>query len=364
MHGGPSGHGSGMRIVITGATGNVGSQLLPQLLSTPEITSVVGLARRLPAAPDPRVEWHAVDVAEDDLRPLFRGADVVVHLAWLLQPAHDPDEMYRVNVQGSRRVFDALLAEGVPALVQASSVGAYAPGPNTPRVDESHPHTGISTSVYSRHKAEMEAMLDELEAAHPERRIVRLRPGVVFQAQAASELARYFLGPFVPQSLVRRALVPALPAVPGLAVQALHAEDMARAYVLAIIKPVTGAFNVAAEPVLDSPTLARLLGARTFPLPRPVLRAVVDVSWRLHLQPTDPGWVDIGTIGPLMDTSRARRELGWVPAHSAGDALIETVDAMGAGRGGDSPVLAPRATGPARVLEAVRALVPGVGGTG
>ena len=358
------GHPTCMRIVVTGATGNVGSQLLPQLLSTPEITSVVGLARRLPEQRDPRVEWHQLDVAEDDLGPVLRGADAVVHLAWLLMPAHDPDEMRRVNVQGSKRVFDTALTEGVPVIVHASSVGTYAPGPNSPRVDESHPHTGISTSVYSRHKATVEAMLDEIEQDHPERRIVRLRPGVVFQASAASELARYFLGPFVPQSLVRRGLLPVVPAVPGLAVQAVHAEDMARAYVLALTRPVTGAFNIAAEPVLDPPTLARLLGARTVPVPRGLVRGLVDATWRLHVQPTDPGWVDIGTLGPLMDTTRARRDLGWLPRRSAGDALVETVDAMGAGHGGDSPVLRPRATGPARVLEAVRALVPGVGGTG
>jgi uncharacterized protein YbjT (DUF2867 family) len=76
----------------------VGSQLLPQLLEAPEVSSVVGLARRLPDTPDPRVEWHALDVAEDDLLPVVTGADVVVHLAWLLQPAHDPDEMRRVNL--------------------------------------------------------------------------------------------------------------------------------------------------------------------------------------------------------------------------------------------------------------------------
>ena len=353
-----------MRIVVTGATGNVGSQLVPQLLASPEVTSVVGLARRLPTDPDPRVEWHAVDVAEGDLRPLLRGADVVVHLAWLLQPAHHPDEMRRVNIAGTKRVLDAFVAEGVPAFVHASSVGTYAPGPNTPRVTESHPATGISTSVYSRHKAEIEAVLDQLEREHPERRVVRLRPGVVFQAQAASELARYFLGPFVPQKLVRRALVPVVPAVPGLAVQALHAVDMASAYVLAVTKPVTGAFNVAAEPVLDPPTLARLLGARLVPLPLPVLRGLVDATWRLHVQPTDPGWVDIATKGPLMDTTRARTELGWSPVHSAGDALVETVDAIADGEGGTSGVLRPRASGPARVLEAVRAIVPGVGGTG
>jgi len=94
-----------MRIVVTGATGNVGSQLLPQLLEAPEVSSVVGLARRLPDLPDPRVEWHALDVAEDDLLPVITGADVVVHLAWLLQPAHDPDEMRRVNLVGTERVL-------------------------------------------------------------------------------------------------------------------------------------------------------------------------------------------------------------------------------------------------------------------
>ena len=352
-----------MRIVVTGATGNVGSQLLPQLLEAPEVSSVVGLARRLPASPDPRVEWHALDVAEADLTPVLRGADVVVHLAWLLQPAHDPDEMRRVNLQGTRRVLDAVAAAGVPALVHASSIGAYSPGPKT-RVREDHPTGGISSSTYSRHKAEAERMLDAFEAAHPERRVVRLRPGVVLQAAAASELARYFLGPFVPQRLVRRSLLPVVPAVDRLAFQVVHASDMAAAYVLACTRPVTGAFNIATEPVLDPPTLAAVLGARQLPLPAAVLRGFVDVTWRLHVQPTDPGWVDIGRLTPLLDTTRARTELGWTPRYDAAQALLETVDAMAAGQGGTTPVMRPRATGPARVLEAVRGLVPGVKGTG
>lgn len=353
-----------MRIVITGATGNVGSQLLPQLLEAPEVSSVVGLARRLPDSPDPRVEWHALDVAEDDLLPVVTGADVVVHLAWLLQPAHDPDEMRRVNVQGTARVLDAVAKAGVPALVHASSLGAYSPGPKDPRVDESYPTLGIPTSAYSRHKAEAERMLDTFEAEHPERRVVRLRPGVVLQAGAASELARYFLGPFVPQWLVRPAFVPVVPKTDRLAVQVVHASDMARAYVLACTKPVTGAFNIATEPVLDPPTLAALLGARQVPVPAALLRGVVELTWRLHLQPTDPGWVDIGRQTPLLDTTRARTVLGWKPEKDAGEALLETVRAMGAGQGGGTPVLRPRAGFPARALEVVRALVPGAKGTG
>lgn len=359
-----------MRIVVTGATGNVGSQLLPQLLDHPDVSSVVGLARRLPDAPDPRAEWHALDVAEDDLVPVLTGADVVVHLAWLLQPAHDPGEMRRVNVVGTQRVLAAVAAAGVPVLVHASSVGAYSPGPpktrgaSSPRAREDHPTQGISSSTYSRHKAEAERMLDAFEAEHPERRVVRLRPGVVLQAQAASALARYFLGPFVPQWLVRPSLLPLVPSVDRLAFQVVHAEDMARAYVLACVKPVTGAFNIAAEPVLDPATLAAVLGARQVPVPAAVLRGVVDYAWRLHLVPVDPGWVDIGRLTPLLDTTRARTVLGWSPRHDAGQALLETLEAMGARAGGPTPVLRARTGLPRRAFEVVRALVPGAKGTG
>lgn len=359
-----------MRIVVTGATGNVGSQLLPQLVEHPDVRSVVGIARRLPDEPVAGVEWHALDVAADDLLPAFTGADVVVHLAWLLQPAHDPDEMRRVNVDGTARVLDAVARAGVPVLVHASSVGAYSPGPAktlgalSTRVMEDHPTQGISSSTYSRHKAEAERMLDAFEAEHPERRVVRMRPGVVLQAQAASALARYFLGPFVPQSLVRPSLLPLVPSVDKLAFQVVHAHDMARAYVLACVRPVTGAFNIAAEPVLDPGTLAALLGARRVPLPAAVLRGVVDAAWRLHLVPVDPGWVDIGRLTPLLDTTRARTVLGWSPRHDAGQALLETLEAMGARQGGPTPVLRARTGLPRRALEVVRALVPGAKGTG
>lgn len=353
-----------MRIVVTGASGNVGSRLLPQLLAEPAVTSVVGLARRPPAEPDPRVQWHALDIAEDDLDAAVAGADVVVHLAWLIQPAHDPDQMWRVNVHGTRRVLDAVIRNGVPALVHASSVGAYSPGPKQPRVSESYPTRGIASSTYSRHKAEAERMLDALEVEHPERRVVRMRPALVLQGEAGSELARYFLGPLLPQSLLRRSLLPVVPAVDGLAVQAVHTTDVARAYVLACLRPVVGAFNLAAEPVLDPPTLAAILGARQVRLPATAVRAVVASTWRWHLQPTDPGWLDISLRTPLLDVARAHSELGWVPRYDAAQVLLETLDGISSGRGGDSPVLRRRAGGAGRVLEVVRALVPGARGTG
>lgn len=351
-----------MRIVVTGATGNVGTALLPRLLAAPGVTSVVGLARRLPARPDPDVQWHAADVADGDLRALFDGADVVVHQAFLLQPAHRPAEMERVNVLGSQRVFDAVAAAGVPALVHASSLGAYSAGPKTPRAGEDHPTGGIPASVYSRHKATVERALDRFEAAHPERRVVRVRPGVVLQPAAASAIARYFLGPLVPQTLLRRSLLPLVPAVDRLAVQVVHAADLADAYVRTVLQPVTGAFNIAADPVLDPPTLARALHARQVPLPASVLRTAVDLLWRLHVQPTDPGWIDLARQTPLMDTTRARTELGWEPRHDAVSTLLDFLAALNQGQGAPTPVLRPRASGPTRLLDAAKGLLPGGNG--
>ena len=140
--------------------GNVGTSLLEALADDAAVTEVVGIARRLPEHPMAKVEWRTADVAADDLRPLFDGADAVVHLAWAIQPSHDEAVMERTNVEGSRRVFAAVAAAGVPALVHASSVGAYSPGPKDEAVEESWATGGIVSSAYSRHKAAVERLLD------------------------------------------------------------------------------------------------------------------------------------------------------------------------------------------------------------
>src|SRR5919112_5322296 len=119
-----------MRVVVTGATGNVGTSVLHALAREPAVDSIVGVARRLPAMSFPKTEGAQADVVTDDLVPLFRGADAVVHLAWLFQPTHEPLVTWVGNVGGATRVFDAVAAAGVPALVYSSSVGAYGPAPD------------------------------------------------------------------------------------------------------------------------------------------------------------------------------------------------------------------------------------------
>jgi UDP-glucose 4-epimerase len=128
-----------MRIVVTGATGNVGTSLLRALGADDAVTSILGLARRRPQAVFAKTEFASADVTRDKLVPLFRDADCVIHLAWLIQPSHDQQELRRTNVDGSQRVLDAVAAAEVPRLVVASSVGAYSPRSDDRPVDESWP---------------------------------------------------------------------------------------------------------------------------------------------------------------------------------------------------------------------------------
>jgi UDP-glucose 4-epimerase len=351
-----------MRVVVIGASGNAGTSVLEALAREDRVQDVTGVARRAPRGQYPKVTWRTANIADPntDLVRLMRGADCVVHLAWLIQPSRDEAATHATNVEGSQRVFDAVARAGVPALVYASSVGAYAPGPKDRAVDESWPTTGIDSSFYSRHKAAVERILDSFEAAHPDVRVVRLRPGLIFKRAAATGIRRLFAGPFLPSSLVRRELIKVIPRHPRLVFQAVHSLDAGEAYRLAIVRDdARGAYNVAADPVLDPAELARVLGARTIPVPAKLLRLAADVTWRLRLQPSPPGWVDMGLGVPLMDTTRARTELGWTPRHTAADALLELLDGMRERAGEDTPPLSPQTTAPARVRE----VLTGVGRT-
>jgi UDP-glucose 4-epimerase len=346
-----------MRVVVVGASGNVGTSVVAALSRAPEVEEILGLARRLPALELPKLCWARADVAADNLAPHFRGADAVVHLAWAIQPSHDEAVMERTNVEGSRRVFAAVVAAGVPALVYASSVGAYSPGPKDEPVAESWPTDGIAGSVYSRHKATVERLLDATERTHPALRVVRLRPGLIFKAEAASEIRRLFLGPLVPGILVQRRLIPVVPRTPRLVFQAVHSHDVGEAYRLAVTGTAAGAFNIAAEPVVGAAELARVMDAREVPVPAKLLRGAADLTWRLHLQPADPGWIDLALGAPTMDIGRARRELGWNPRQSSLEALAELLHGLRHGSGFPTPPLATDTGAPARLGE----LATGIG---
>lgn len=335
------GYAGGMHVVVFGASGNAGTSLIRAAAADPDITSITGVARRMPDVAMPKTSWVAADITTDDLGPLVRGADVVVHLAWLIQPSRDLAALHRTNVDGSRRVFQAAAQERAPALVYASSVGAYSLGPKDRPVDESWPTQGVQTSFYSRHKAATERMLDTLEAEHPRMRVVRLRPGLIFKSESATGQRRLFAGPFLPGSLLHRAAIPIVPDLDRLRFQCVHSYDIGEAYRLAITKEVRGAFNVAADPILDVDELADLFGARRVRIKPDTVYKLWNATYKLRLHPTPPGWLDLALQTPVMDTSRARTELGWDPQHTSKEALLDLLKGMRGGEGVATPPLEP-----------------------
>ena len=297
-----------MRVAVIGATGNVGTAVLSALHRRPEVTSVLGIARRLPetsAQPYRGAEWAVVDIgaattAEESIEQLagaLRGADAVIHLAWLIQPNTHRDLLRRVNVEGTRHVAQAAVAAGAGTLVVASSVGAYSPSPGPERRDETWPTGGVRTSHYSVDKVAQEQVLDEVAAAHPALTVTRLRPALIFQGEAGSEIQRYFLGGWMPVQLLRAGRPPLVPLPRGLRLQVVHAQDVAEA---------------------------------------------------------DAGWLGMGMNAPVMDSSRAQRLLGWQPRHSAAETLAELLEGMAEGRGADSVPMRTRDSRRARVAGARR----------
>lgn len=295
-------------MAVTGATGNIGRALVHRLVADDRVGEVRAVARRLSQEDlGPKVRWFSVDVVDGDLSRAFDGADVVIHLAWRIQPSWDVDAMHAVNVIGSERVFAAAIEAGA-AIVHSSSVGAYAAGSKSELVRESWPLGGRDEHPYSRHKAAVEAALDRVGARHPAARIVRMRPALVMQSAVGQELRRYFLPRHLPFAALRAALVQRLP----VRFQVVHADDVAAAFVEAALTDASGAYNLATDDEIGGRQIDQLAA---------VLRPLAAAAWRVHAQPVDPGWITLIFDCPLLDATRAREELGWSPTHSGAAAL-------------------------------------------
>ncbi len=339
-----------MRIAVTGACGPVGAHVVRQLLADPAVEEVVALSRRPPAVEPSsqaggapavlplagkadRLRWQALDLGDPGvagaLVDAFDGCESVVHLAWRAEPSHDGDLLRSANLDGTSRVLRAVRHAGVPGLVYASSVGVYSPGPKDRRVDESWPRGGVPGSRDSALRAEVERLLDAFERREPRVRVVRLRPAVVVSDGDAAEARRYFLGPLVPSRAMRPGRLPVVPALGNLVMQLVHGEDVARAFATAATADVRGAFNIAGDPVLNVELVEQALAARTLDVPVWLARGLVDITWRLRLQPTGRGWLETALAVPLLDASRAGADLAWSPRQDAHRALVDALGALG-----------------------------------
>jgi UDP-glucose 4-epimerase len=336
-----------VRIVITGATGNIGTALRRRLsdVGTHQLT---GIARRPPVTDGERsgdgTAWVALDLADESsegpLRQAMAGADAVVHLAWGFQPSHGTDYLERLDIGGSRRVLEAADATGVRHLVHMSSIGAYSQRTSMQPVDESWPTSGIPTLAYSVHKVAVERVLDAYQESGGRMTVTRIRPGIVGQRSAGSALLRYTVPAYLPVLALRH--LPVLPLDRRIAIPLVHSDDVADAVARALELGAGGAFHLAADPPARPADFGAAFGSATVPFPAPLLRGLAWATWQARLQPVDPGWLDLALTVPMLDTSRARRELGWRPTRSGPEVLRELVDGIVHAASDSTPALRPR----------------------
>lgn len=332
------------KIVVTGASGNIGSAVLREL-SSGGAYEVLALARRRPSVPPQSVHtavsWRTADVSSDELASLFRGADAVIHAAWKMQPSHRPEVTWETNAVGTRRVLEAVSQAQVPAVVCLSSIAAYSPVHHDEPTDESWATDGTSSAYYCREKAYVERLLDTFEEANPQTRTVRMRPTFVFQRSAASEQRRIFGGPLARPSLLDRRFIPVIPVPAGLRFQAVHAGDVARAIEAVVRLPVRGAFNLAGDGVIRRDELGELMSARTVAVPPRLSRRAMDVAWRAHALGVPGSLLDALMRVPVLSTDRARTELAWTPQHTGMEALEALLQGIPERAGSTMPPLHP-----------------------
>ncbi|HEV2775057.1 MAG TPA: NAD-dependent epimerase/dehydratase family protein [Solirubrobacteraceae bacterium] len=328
-------------VAVTGPTGTFGFGLIPLLQADARIGAITGIARRPfdPAAHG----WTKMRYREGDVRDraaldaAFAGADVVVHLAFNLTGRTDRDTIRAINVDGTMNAFAAAAAAGATRFVYASSVAAYGFDPGNPiGMTEEWPARPAEHLFYAQEKAEIERLLHEASAAHPEMDLYVLRPPIVLGPHTAGA-KNLVPGPLEPVARRLASLALRLPValpvpVAPLALQLIHEEDVGEALRLCVVGAgPPGVYNIAADGELTAVDLVREAGLRAIAVPQAPVQAAARLFAALPFGPPSVGWAEALASPVIMDTAKARRELGWRPRRTALEALRETLAAQRAG---------------------------------
>ena len=329
---------SKLTVAVTGPTGTFGFGLMPLLQAESGIERIVGIARR-PFDPAEhgwtKMEYRRGDVRDPGvLEEAFAGADVVVHLAFLITGTADRQTIREINVEGTLNTFRAAAAAGAKRFVYASSVAAYGFHDDNPiGMTEDWPTRPADHLFYAQEKAEIEGLREEEAAAHPGLGLYLLRPPIVLGPHAVGAkdilpqplmaLGRGAL------DLVGRSPVPLPVPAPALPLQFIHEDDVGQAFVLCVTGAgPPGAYNIAADGVLTGEDVARELGFAPVAVPGALVqraaRAVAGLP-DLPLVPPAAEWVEALTHPAIMDASKAKHELGWSPRYTGLEALRDTL---------------------------------------
>lgn len=299
-----------MRVVLTGASGDVGTALLRGLVARDEVDRVVALARSPLRVHHPKIEQRAIDLATDDLDEVVSGADAVIHCAFVVEEPRDKAAARVVNVEGSQRVLWAADSAGARVCVMTSSINAYGPRGGPEVIDETAPIGADETHYYFHHKARMEED------------VRRWRRGSDGRMAVAVLRPTYVVGPDMSNSGLEtmRSHVVAYPSPGRSYYQFLHQGDLVDAYLRVVLAGVDGEFNLGPEGAVTVADLCRLNHSVCVPVPLGAARWLADLGFRLRVLPYSSHWVTRGE--PVTTSRRLRDATGWEPRYSCTEAAL------------------------------------------
>lgn len=320
-----------MRYLVTGGSGYIGSRLVERLAAGEGTENVVIADVRPPRIFRPKVSFEQLDVRDRArVRRLVERErpDVLVHLAFVLDPIHDEARMYDIDVGGTQNVLEAASGAEVGQVLVTSSASAYGAFADNPvPIPEDHPVRGVADYAYARDKAECDRLCQLWAAQHPDRTMTIVRPSIVFGPNVNNYLLRLWTkGLF-------------WPTFPGeeAPIQYLHEDDLVDALVGLLDGRHAGAFNVAPDDAMSPGECAELIGLRRVPMPMGAYRALAAVMWALRQAEAPPGSVNFVAYPWVVANDRLKAAIGWRPRHSSRETFEITMRAQGLLEPGGEP---------------------------
>jgi nucleoside-diphosphate-sugar epimerase/putative sterol carrier protein len=307
-----------LNVVTTGAAGQLGAHILRRLIDDRSIGRIVAIDRVVPSAISAKMTFVSADVRDPEVGKYFEGADVLIHLAFIVTSHLPRAEFDAINVDGSKNVFTAAARAGVKQILYASSVAAYGIAPGLPDpLTEDVPRRLVDDFPYSASKFRVEEYLDDFERAHPEVAVARFRPSVLIGARLNNPLGQLFA-----RSLANGLVIGAS----GAELPVVWDEDVADAFMLALKRQARGAYNLSSDEPVDLKTLAKETGLRHLPLSPMVARFLPSMS-RLTARKNggaiDPAWQKHANVVVRPSSEKAKRELGWAPKYPTALAVMK-----------------------------------------
>jgi UDP-glucose 4-epimerase len=312
-----------MRYVITGGSGYIGSRLVDLLSRRDDTERIVICDVAPPRDYKPTSRFERVDVRDrDGVRSAIDRArpDALVHLAFILDPSHDEDDMYDVDVNGTHNVLEAAGGAGTGQVLMASSAAVYGAFPDNPvPLTEDDPVHGVAGFSYARDKAESDRICQLWAAKYPDRVMTIVRPCIAFGPDADNSLVRLWTKqPFTVDAGTLENPI-----------QFVHEDDLVDALAALLLGRHAGAFNIAGDGEMTQRECAELIGAPIRKLPVRAYRAVARTAWRLRLSESPPGQVDFALYPWIVSTEKLKRTTGWMPRHTSRETFELTMRAHG-----------------------------------